>query len=212
MSVQPDDWTAHSGARVLVLGRSPEVLETVLDELQALGIEAYGSTEPVPRTHMALRVAVDGTPWLADVGFGGCVLTAPLRLDTTEPQPTQHETFRVIPFGDDMLVQAHLGGTWQPLYQLSREPQLDADYEPANWFTSTHPGSRFRRNLMVARATPDARHTLLNARLTTRTPDGRAERSVLDADGIEAALRDTFELPVDPDWRPVIERAAEAGP
>src|SRR5690606_7025466 len=34
---------------------------------------------PRPRTHMALRVMVEGEPWLADVGFGGCVMTAPLR-------------------------------------------------------------------------------------------------------------------------------------
>src|SRR5689334_9048986 len=31
-----------------------------------------------PRTHMLLRVQVEGTPYLADVGFGGQTLTGPL--------------------------------------------------------------------------------------------------------------------------------------
>ena len=172
---------------------------------------APAGAPPRPRTHMALRVTVDGEPWLADVGFGGCVPTAPLRMDTVAPQPTRHETFRVIPFGASHLVQARLDGAWIPLYELSREPQLDADYELANWFTATHPTSHFRRNLTVARATPLARYALLDGRLTVRTPDGRTERRILDADQIERALSDTFGLPVEPDWRPVIERAAAAG-
>jgi N-hydroxyarylamine O-acetyltransferase len=33
-----------------------------------------------PRTHMLLRVDVGDESWIADVGFGGMVLTAPLRL------------------------------------------------------------------------------------------------------------------------------------
>lgn len=190
--------------------------------LTAIGFEVEGlvarvrwmapaGAPPRPRTHMALRVTVDGEPWLADVGFGGCVPTAPLRMDTVAPQPTRHETFRVIPFGASHLVQARLDGAWIPLYELSREPQLDADYELANWFTATHPTSHFRRSLTVARAMPEARYALLDGRLTVRTPDGRTERRILDAGQIERALSDTFGLPVEPDWRPVIERAAAAG-
>ena len=54
---------------------------------------------PTPRTHMALRVEADGAPWLADVGFGAAVPTAPLRMDTAEPQPTPQEPFRLLPSG-----------------------------------------------------------------------------------------------------------------
>jgi N-hydroxyarylamine O-acetyltransferase len=166
---------------------------------------------PRPRTHMALRVTVNGEPWLADVGVGGCVPTAPLRMDRTEPQPTRHEVFRVIPFGDALLVQARLDERWTSLYELSEEPQLDVDYELPNWFTATHPSSHFRHRLFVARTTPEARYNLLGARLTVRQAGGRAERRILDADQIEQALRETFGLPVEPAWRPVIERAAAAG-
>jgi N-hydroxyarylamine O-acetyltransferase len=166
---------------------------------------------PRPRTHMALRVTIEGERWLADVGFGGAVPTEPLRMDDTRPQPTAHEPFRVIPFGHGLLVQSLHDGRWQSLYELSQEPQLAVDYELPNWFTATHPSSHFRHRLIVARTTPEARHSLLNARLTVRTPDGQVERRVLDADGIERVLRDVFDLPVEPAWRSIIERAAAAG-
>ena len=85
---------------------------------------------------------------------------------------------------------------------------LDADYELANWYTATHPESHFRHRLIVTRTTPDARHVLAGAQLTVRSPDGATERRVLDADQIERELAERFGLPVEPDWRPVIERAA----
>ena len=166
---------------------------------------------PRPRTHMALRVTVDRESWLADVGFGGCVPTSPLRMDRAAPQPTSHETFRVVPFGDALLVQARLDDRWTSLYELSDQPQLDVDYELPNWFTATHPSSHFRHRLIVARTTPEARYMLLAGRLTVRESDGRVERRMLDADQIEEALRKTFGLPVEPAWHSVIERAAAAG-
>ncbi|EDP62920.1 Arylamine N-acetyltransferase [alpha proteobacterium BAL199] len=163
---------------------------------------------PSARTHMLLEVHLDGRPWLVDVGFGSSVPPAPLRLDTAEPQPTAHETFRVFPFGHELMVQARRDGVWLPMYTVSREPLHPSDCEVANWHTSTHPDSHFTRNLIVARTTADARYTLLDNRFTVRHTDGRSERRFLDASGIETALSDTFRLPVDPDWRPLIERAA----
>ncbi|WP_257838131.1 arylamine N-acetyltransferase [Phenylobacterium sp. J426] len=77
----------------------------------------------------------------------------------------------------------------------------------ANWFTSTHPTSHFRHNLLAARTTPEARYALLFNQLTVRPLDGPVERRTLDANGIEAALRDVFGLAVEPDWRPMIEAA-----
>lgn len=162
------------------------------------------------QSHMALRMTLDGEPWLADVGFGGCVLSSPLRMDTPEPQATGHEPFRITPRGSSLLLEVQLDAGWAPVYLLSREAQLDIDYVPRNWFTSTHPDSIFRNNLMVARTTPQGRHTLLNNRYTRRSPDGQMERRVLSADEIEQVLSDTFGLPVESAWRPVIEKAAAA--
>jgi N-hydroxyarylamine O-acetyltransferase len=163
-----------------------------------------------PRSHMVLRVDIGGQSWLVDVGFGAAMPTWPLRLDTTEPQPTRHETYRLRPHGHDLRLEAIIEGAWMALHELSLEPVLDVDYEPVNWYTATHPSSHFRHRLGVARSTPQARLTLSDNRLTVRTTDGRVERRMLTADGLERALREIFLLPVQPEWRPVIERAAMA--
>jgi N-hydroxyarylamine O-acetyltransferase len=161
-----------------------------------------------PRTHMALSVLIDGEAWLVDVGFGGPGPASPLRLAAREPQSTTHEPFRVTPAGGDALIETRIDDSWHPLYEVQLQPQLPADYEPLNWFTSTHPGSVFRHSLMAARTTPAARHALLNDRLTTRWRGGRVERHTLQLDALEAALENIFGLAVAPDWRDLLARFA----
>ena len=189
--------------------------------LQAIGFEVEGlaahvrwmfehGVAPGPLTHRVLRVMIDGVPWLADVGFGSCVPTAPLRLDLIDQQSTQHETFRLVPMGPQRLLQALVEEQWQPVYSISSEPWLDSHYEMANWFTSTHSISHFRHRLIVTRTTPEARHILANGRLTIRRPDGTAEKRFLDAGEIMQALEEIFLLPVVPEWRAIAERAAKA--
>lgn len=172
---------------------------------------APADAPPRPRTHMALKVTVEGQAWLVDVGFGGCVLTTPLRFDDHAPQPTGHEDFRLTPLGRDLRLEARLGSEWARLYDLSLEPQFDVDFEAANWLTSTHPASIFRQGLRVARTTPEARYGLLNNRRTIRRPDGQAEQSLLSVEQLESALRDEFGLPVERDWRPLLEAAVASG-
>jgi N-hydroxyarylamine O-acetyltransferase len=172
---------------------------------------------PRPRTHMALKVMAEGRPWLADVGFGGLVLTTPLAFDGREAQPTGHEDFRLVEHDGELLVEARLGKHWQGigdgwsrLYELSTEPQLDVDFETANWFTSTHPASHFRHALRAARTTPEARYALLNNRLTVRRRGG-VEQSTLSVQEIETVLSETFGLRVEPDWRPLLDKAVTEG-
>ncbi|WP_068879213.1 arylamine N-acetyltransferase [Phenylobacterium sp. CCH12-B4] len=153
-----------------------------------------------PRTHHVLKVAAEGQDWLADVGFGGCVLTAPLRFASDVIQVTDHDNYRLLAIPGGLSLEVRREAGWVPAYEM------------ANWFTSTHPTSHFRHNLLCARTTPTARYGLLFNRFTTRPLDGTPTKQILDADGIEAVLRDTFGLAVEPSWRPMIEGAAEAPP
>ncbi len=165
---------------------------------------------PPPRTHMVLRVWIEGAPWLVDVGFGSAVPSAPLRIDTRDVQGTGDGRYRIIPLGAGFLVQAEAGDRWLPLYDFSSEPMLDEHYELFNWFTSTHPSSHFRRQLIVTRATPEARYALLEGRLTVRRSRGEVERSHLSPGEIAHALEDVFGLRPEPAWQPILEAAAES--
>lgn len=190
--------------------------------LTALGFEVEGRIARVVwmappeapltgRTHMALQVTINGEPWWVDVGFGGCVLTQPLRLVLDEPQRTAHEPFRLRRVGRDLALDVKLGEDWTPTYIADADAPLWADYEAGNWWTSSHPTSLFRNHLLAARTTPEARFTLLNNRLTIRSVDGAVDQRELDAQGIGRILAETFGLPVEADWRPILEKAAQAG-
>lgn len=187
--------------------------------LEALGFHVEGLAARVrwnqppdapaqARTHQVLRVFVDGAPWLVDVGFGGCVLSAPLQFETGVEQQTDHDRYRLSPVAADLRLEVLREPGWVPVYDVALTPCEPMDYEMANWFTSTFPTIHFRNTLMVARTTPEARFALLNSQLTRRPRGGAPEKTALDADGIEAALRDVFGLPVEASWRPIIEAAA----
>lgn len=161
-----------------------------------------------PRSHMALRVVLDGVPWLADVGLGVCTLTAPVRLDLREAQATRFDPVRLVPVGEELRLEALLSGEWRPVIDLDLRPQLAADFVSANWFVSTHPDSQFRRHLIVSRATRTARYGLLDNRLAIRPRGAPAEIRVLGVDELTRCLARDFGLPVSPAWEPALARAA----
>lgn len=133
-----------------------------------------------PLTHMILRVEVEGHSWLVDGGFGSASLSAPLRLDLAGPQPTPHEPRRLLQSHGSLVHQTQLpSGEWADLYRFTLEPQTAADYAVANWWTSTHPASRFTQNLVAALSADGRRHTLFNREFTTRWTDGRMEQQLL---------------------------------
>ena len=150
---------------------------------------------PMPLTHMVLRVDLDGLPWLADVGFGGLTPTAPLRLDVEDAQPTPHETFRVVRRADAYALQARVADDWSDVYRFTLEQQHPIDYEVANWFTSTHPTSRFVQNLIVSRAGNDGeRVALFNRELVVRRGPSAEKRVVDTPDELLRVLRSWFGL------------------
>lgn len=163
-----------------------------------------------PRTHMLLGVDdIDGVRYIADVGFGGLTLTAPLRLAADVEQDTPHENFRLLESADRFTLQANVRGTWKPLYRFDLHEQLLPDYEVTNWYLSNHPQSPFVTGLMAARPETDRRYALLNNALTIHYLDGRSERRVLkEPAALRAVLVDVFglTLPPSPEIHAAFER------
>jgi N-hydroxyarylamine O-acetyltransferase len=107
--------------------------------LESLGFRVTGHAARVlwnapegvirPRAHMLLSLELDGVLYMADVGFGGLTLTAPLRLVAGIEQATPHERFRLVAGDSDFVLQALLGREWRPLYRFDLQRQLLPDYE-----------------------------------------------------------------------------------
>lgn len=173
----------------------------------------WNAVGPTPRTHMLLRVDLDGRPWLVDVGFGGFVPTAPLRLDERAPQTTDLGTFRLVDDGAFTVLQAAgTDGAFADMYAFTGEPHASVDYVAMNHFTSTHPSSRFRKHLIVARPTETERHALLDDELIVRTSQGTT-RTKVPIDRVPAVLRERFGLAVADGVRfPALEDASARPP
>jgi N-hydroxyarylamine O-acetyltransferase len=131
------------------------VLRTLEFDVRPLAARVLWNASPEtipPRSHMILAVDIGGTTYIADVGFGGLTLTAPLRLRAGIEQETPHELFRITGEDPDLRVEAKIGEDWRPLFRFDLSEQYEVDYAAPTWYLSTNPGSAFRTTLMAARA------------------------------------------------------------
>jgi N-hydroxyarylamine O-acetyltransferase len=150
-----------------------------------------------PLSHMLVRVETPDGPFLSDVGFGGQSPTAPIRFEPDVEQTTPHGAYRLILRDDGFELQMRLPDRWGALYRFNLERRILADYEVSNWFTSTHPNSRFTNGLIVSLAPEGRRMNLLDTGLTTYFGDGRIEeRQLGSAEELHQVLTGEFGMTV----------------
>jgi N-hydroxyarylamine O-acetyltransferase len=154
----------------------------------------FGATGVRPRSHMNLVVDVDGSSWLADVGFGGDGLLEPLLLVEGRESHQGAWSYRLIREDHTWVLQSLRGEGWFDLYAFTLEPQEPVDYEVANYFTATHPDSIFRKTLTAQRTTPDARYLLRNRTFTVERAGDASERTLTNDDELRDVLAETFGL------------------
>nr|BFE54327.1 arylamine N-acetyltransferase [Saccharothrix mutabilis subsp. capreolus] len=164
-----------------------------------------GRTGDLPRTHALL--VVDGQ-WVADVGFGGGGLLAPIPLEAGVGVAQGDWTFRLDHADGVWTLRSRQGGEWVPLYDFTEDPRSPADYEILNYYLSTHPASAFVGRLLVQRTDEHARHTITDHELTVATPDGPPRKRTLTSEERDLVLRRDFglELPTATGPAPVASR------
>jgi len=154
----------------------------------------FGSTRILPRTHMVLKVESEGADWLADVGFGAAGLLLPVRFGETREVRQFAWAYRLGREAGQWVLQSQRDGAWTDLYAFTLEPQLPVDFEVANHYVSTHPQSRFVRELTVQRVAPAERYTLVDRELSIERPAGTERRTIATDDQLFALLSDSFGL------------------
>jgi N-hydroxyarylamine O-acetyltransferase len=165
------------------------------------------------RGHMLLRIELDDGPRVADVGFGGVTLTAPLRLVPGVEQQTPHERFRLTAAGNELVMEAEVRKSWTPLYRFDLQRQFLPDYEVTNWYLSHWPGSTFVTGLMAARVTADRRYALRDNLLTVHHVEGSSDTRILaNVHELREALAREFaiRLPDAPDLDAALDRIVTA--
>jgi N-hydroxyarylamine O-acetyltransferase len=151
------------------------------------------------RTHLLLRVTLDGEVWHADVGFGAGTLIEPIPFGPSGTHEQWGWRFRVVPEGAGLVLQGQDGETWRDVYAFEPEPSPLVDIEISNWYTATHPSSGFVSGLIVARQLAGGTRLSLSdwsgtLTLTRRTPADTVSSEVARED-VPDLLADQFTLP-----------------
>lgn len=158
-----------------------------------------GETKIRPVTHALLKVRLDGTDWITDVGFGGEALLEPVPLRDGVEVRQGGWTFGLVREGEDgtwVLRSRHADG-WFDLYAFGPEARHPADYGVFNYYISTHPRSPFTGRTVVQQPGPDLRRTLIGTELTLTRPDWSREVRQVPAEELPAVLETDFGLVLD---------------
>lgn len=162
-----------------------------------------------PRSHMLLRVSLAEGDFIADVGFGGLTLTAPLRLEADVEQATPHEPHRLVARDVGYRLDALIAGEWGTLYTFELDEQQLADYEVSNWYLCHHPDSHFLKQVLAARAEPSRRHALRGVRYAIHSAGRETEkREIRDVAEYRRILEGPFRIRL-PDAPNLDERLEE---
>jgi N-hydroxyarylamine O-acetyltransferase len=149
-----------------------------------------------PRTHMLMKIDLPSGPYLADVGFGACVLDSALRFETDAEQQTAMGTYRLSESDGLFSLSAKRPDGWRTMYVFNLEPQLQSDFELGNWYTSTSPLVPFTSMLIAERVSSGKRYKLVNRRLTIERRDGVVEEecSIGSAAQLDQILDEIFHI------------------
>jgi N-hydroxyarylamine O-acetyltransferase len=176
------------------------VLEAIGFKVTGLGGRVRWMSPPDsplgPREHMLLKVDLPDGPYLADVGFGACLLDSPLQLKTDVEQRTAMGTYRLSEADGLFSLSAKQPAGWRTKYVFNLEPQIQSDYELGNWYTSTSPLVPFIGTLIMERVSRDKRYKLINRRFMIEARDGQVtvERALGSADELRQVLDETFNV------------------
>ena len=174
--------------------------------LKALGYDvqpcmARVLLRPIPNpliTHRANIVTIDGSRYLADVGFGGPMPTfAPCIEDGATREQFGH-TFTMHQC-DDYWWEVGYRGTSEEerrVLRICTMPVEEHDFVPLSFFQAQYPESVFRLNRMANIKTPDGARDLRNNTYTVFSNGQRTVTEIADEE-LDQLLRDAFGICLD---------------
>jgi len=141
------------------------------------------SGEEAARSHLVLRVNVDGRSFLADVGFGGPGSLMPLDLGVSGRQDAPNGAYRLredAAHGETVLERRY-GDDWLDLYAFDGARVSDGEIAAANYFCATWDEAPFGSHAMLGCYRGEARYGVFDRALTIETPQGEERRQIADA-------------------------------
>lgn len=169
----------------------------------------FSSRRDSPRTHMFLTVQVEGRRYVLDPGFGAYSSRVPLPLTPSEAASGANDR-RVVRDGDVFVLQIRRGEEMEPAWVSNLEEDNPVDFELANYWTATHPGSPFRNIMMLSSVRPDGRVSVMNRNVTRTRGEETLSSELTGRSALRALLAEHFgfdlpeveqlRVPAIPEW------------
>jgi N-hydroxyarylamine O-acetyltransferase len=170
------------------------VLETLgFDPIRhAARVILYASRTEMPRTHMFLTVPVEGARFVVDPGFGPFAASAPLPLVDDTDTIVDARTHRLVRDGELWVLEANYRDQRIPAWVTTLEAENRIDFEVANHYTATHPGSPFTNRLMLSAVTAEGRVNVMNREVTVSYGNETRSSQLADRAELRALLAEHF--------------------
>lgn len=125
------------------------------DVKRILARVVYGNeSSNIPRTHQFTLVNLDGEKFVADVGFGPYTPGAAIPFTGEAVKAFNGNEYRVIAINNvDYQLQVIRDGEFFSLHEFNLSEYNQADFRLSNYYTSTHPKSKFRTSLIISKLT-----------------------------------------------------------
>ncbi len=162
-----------------------KVLTALGFTVRMVSARVYDSTEPGPEfDHMALIVALGGTEYLADVGFGDS-FREPLEFKTGLIQNQENKYYKIENIGENnyILKQSDDGTVYCNMYRFSTTARELSDFEQMCNYHQSSPLSHFAQKRIITIAKPNGRITISGNRLI-ETINGIKAESEIDSEEV----------------------------
>ena len=144
----------------------------------------YNNSGDVPRTHRTTIVRIEGERYLADVGFGRDVPPSAIKIGNSK------ETGHQVVIQDDLYRhQLIKGDALIDLYTFDDGHYQESDFTLGNYYTNTHPDSKFVKELIVSRVDQDFME-FISGRTYSRIENGkRIDSEIKDQNEFQSYLK-----------------------
>lgn len=153
-----------------------------------------GAVDMPPLTHLVLLAQLGKATWLMDAGFGGGYYPPLLLAHGSEAFAPDGTTYRLTSDPElGWILDRCADGSLVRQFSFTETDVFFPDILLANHWTSTHPTSLFKKNIVVNRITRDGRLSLMNTVLTkTGTQDEIV--TITSSDQMASIFREDFGL------------------
>ena len=173
--------------------------------LASLGYDCYALAvrviwnlpDPMPITHRATVVTIDGVRYFCDVGFGGPSPQNALYLDVTGFQESGAGVFQIEKEEAGTVIYRMVNGEKERLLLFSETPCEPVDFLALNEYQAKSKDSMFRKGRLLNLVTENGNKTLSGNVFKINDGGNSSEKILSDEQELKAAMKEHFGLSVD---------------